>query len=182
MNKTKKQRTKKEHGIFKTLGYYTIEEEENFKKDIQAQRIEEDEELLNDNELLQRIYEDISLFYDDEKELLNKTIDNKILCIASMGLWNGRKTGYKILENYNLNEILQSFSCDEFKIYCDNYNIFFEGYHHDGKNYIEFREIKNMDNIDNLLNKIYNNETISRSLINYYTKPMTHYIKQIYGF
>ena len=180
MIKTKRKYQVKEHLIFKTYGFYTDEELQDFVNAENENRMEGEEKDTIES-LSDCICEDINLFYNDEKENLNKTLDNNIICIASMGLWNGKKSGYKIIGN-NLNDVIASFSCDEYKINTDNYNIKFEGYHHDGTNYIEFREIRNSDNIDNLCNKIYNNEEISRSLLNYYTKPMGHYIKGIYGY
>jgi len=171
---------KKERVIIKTYGYLSDKEIEDWKKDIQAYREDEDEEPLTDDQLTERIYDDISSSYSDERDNLNKTLDNNIIAIASLGLWNGRKSAYKILGN-NLNEILSSFSCDEYKIIYDYNNIKFEGYHHDGTNRVLFREIRNSENINTLCNKIYANETISSSMLNYYTKPMAHYIREIYG-
>ncbi len=176
----------KERTIFKTYGFYSSNFLEEFKKDIIANFEEMDnkelaEELkLNDDKLLNYLYEDINMFYEDEKINLNQKTDNNIIAIASMGLWNGRKTGYKILGN-NLNEILQSFSCEEFKIFYDGYNIKFEGYHHDGNNYILFREIKNSDNIECFTDLIYNNKNYSNNQLNYYTKSLRSYVKNIYG-
>ena len=111
---------------------------------------------------------------------MNIKTDNKIIAIANLGLWNGRKKGYKILSS-NVNSILSGFDCDYIEIYADRYNIKFKGYHHDGQNYIEFREIKDNVNIDNLLNDIYEGKEISRQKINYYTKSIRHYVADVYG-
>ena len=176
----------KQKTIFKTYGFYNDEELEQFKKDILENFKENDNmELFNEckdnkNKLSDYLHEDIAMFFEDEEINLNKTLNNNIIAIANMGLWNGRKTGYKILGN-NLNEILSSFSCDEFKIFYDGYNVKFEGYHHDGTNYILFREIKNMDNIENFENLIYNNKGYSNAQLNYYTKSLRSYVKNIYG-
>jgi hypothetical protein len=37
------------------------------------------------------------------------------------------------------------------------------------------------DEFDRLLNKLYDNEPITRQMINYYTKPLGKYVKQIFG-
>jgi len=187
LTKVKKTRKIKEHGIFKTLGFYNLKELEDFKKDVQENHKEnclfndEEFEELSDNEVFEKMHDDISMFYDDEKELLNKTLDNNIICIGSLGLWNGRKSGYKILGN-NLNEVLTSFDCDDVKIFADRFNIKSIASHHDGTNYYTFRLIKSMDNIDNLCNKIYVGDNISNSMLNYYTSPLGHEIQKIYGY
>lgn len=152
---------------------WAIESEKEFYSD--------DDFMPDDETIMNCINEDINLGYEDDKNYnLNKPLNNKILCITGLGLWNGKKSGYKILGN-NLNEVLDFISCDEVHIYFDGHNIKAEGYHHDGKNYAEFREIKDNVNIDTLLNKIYSGENISRSLLNYYTKPLGQYVKNIYG-
>ena len=63
-------------------------------KDITDDDIEEERQFLSKQD-----------FDDEYKYNLNKTLSNRILCIADLGLWHGRKTGYKLL-NDNLNEIL----------------------------------------------------------------------------
>ena len=170
----------KEHVIYKTYGFMTSGEIESFQKDIQANRIADGEEPLTDDQLTEQIYEDINLDYKDEVRNLDKALEGKILAIANLGLWNGRKSGYKILGS-NLKEVVGFFSCDEVKIYVKGHNIYFEGYHHDGINYIEFREIKNIDNVHKLTDKLYAGESVSRNQLNYYTKPLGKHVKEIYG-
>jgi len=131
------------------------------------------------NEAVEDDCKNNDLYLDDERANLDITLDNKILCIASMGLWNGRKQGYKILTN-NIKDILYS-DCDYCSWYSDGYNIKAKLVHHDGTNYIEYREIKNNDNIDNLLNDIYNGKTISRARLNYYTKSILPKVSKVYG-
>ena len=140
-----------------------------------------EKEVITDSEIYDTIISDIESDFDDDYNYnLNKLIDNDIIAIASIGRWDGRVSGYKVLSN-NLHDILNSFDCDEFKVYTDKYNVRFEGYHHDGRNSIEFRVIRDNVNIDNLLDKIYNNEPISRSVLNYYTKSLKPYITEVFG-
>ena len=137
-------------------------------------------EKLDEYEKMQKITNLLYEYFQDEVTNLNIKTDNNIIAIASLGLWNGRKKGYKILSS-NVNSILSGFDCDYIEIYADRYNIKFKGYHHDGQNYIEFREIKNNVNIDNLLNDIYEGKPISRQKLNYYTKSIRHYVADAYG-
>ena len=173
---------KKHTTIWKSYGMYSLEEmesEEKACKEFLSEAYPEIEQ--TEENVMQEIYDHIDMYSDDEKSNLFKILDGRILCIADMGLWNGRRSGYKILGN-NLNEILTTgIGCDEKEIYCDAYNVYAQGYHHDGRNHVEFREIREDRNIENLLDKIFSNQSISRREINYYTKSLNPYIKQIYG-
>ena len=168
--------------IWKSYGMYSLKELEVEEQDVKEWLSEcYPEEERTEEEITQKIYNRLDTYFDDETMNLDKQLDGRILAIADMGLWNGRRTGYKILGD-NLNEVLTSaIGCDEKEVYFDGHNIKAEGYHHDGRNYVEFREIKEGKNIDRLLNKIYNNEPISRNELNYYTKPLGKYVKQIFG-
>lgn len=169
--------------IFTTYGMLTNKELKEYedwaKESILTDDIEK--ETITDVEIMEAINIDIQIGFEDIYNYdLNRQINNTILAIASIGRWNGNFSGYKILSN-NLHDILDNFNCDEYVIYTDKHNVKFKGYHHDGRNYIEFRAIRDGVNIDNLLNKIYNNESISRSVLNYYTKSLKPYITEIYG-
>ena len=118
----------------------------------------------------------------DEQRNLNKQIDGRILIIADLGLWNGNKSGYKILGS-NIKEIfnISSRGFDYAEFYGDGYNIKGVEHHHDGTNYYEYRVIREDRNIENLLDAIYNGEEISRARLNYYTKSLYPYVAKIYG-
>ena len=166
--------------IWKSYGMYDLKELEELEHDTRENLKENGFEDYETVDVTDTMYEDIDMWFGDEQSNLYRVLDGRIICIASMGLWNGRRSGYKILGN-NLNEVLTcGIGCDEKEIYCDSYNVLAKGYHHDGSNYVEFREIREDRNIDNLLNKLYNNEEVTRKEINYYTKSLRPYIKEIY--
>lgn len=168
----------KHETIWKSYGMYSLEEIEQAEKNAK-ERLEEFEDTTTDVD--SAVYEDIDMWFDDERLNLHKILDGRILAIASMGLWDGRKSGYKILGN-NLNEILTcEIGCDEKELYYNSYNVYAEGYHHDGRNYVEFREIREDRNIEKLLDKIYLGQEVTRREINYYTKSLRPYIKEIFG-
>ncbi len=102
-----------------------------------------------------------------------------MLCIASLGLWYGTRTGYKIL-GYNLNDVLKQGQGDYYHVYFDGYNVLADDCHHDGTNHYEFRLIKDNVNIDVLLDKLYNG-TATRNDINNYTTSLRRYVSAIYG-
>ena len=134
---------------------------------------------LSDSEKDDIIYSDIESWYDAEKMNLDIQLDDDIIAIADLGLWNGRVSGYKLLSN-NLNEVLNVHG-DTIEIYAENRNIRARASHHDGTNYILFRKIRNDRDIDKLLDRIYEGKPISSSLLNYYTESLYPEIKEVYG-
>ena len=168
--------------IWKSYGMYSLKEMEQAEQDAREHLKENNLEDYETTDVTDTIYEDIDMWFEDEQSNLFRILDGRILCIADMGLWNGRRSGYKILGN-NLNEVLTcGIGCDEKEIYCDAYNVLAEGYHHDGRNHVEFREIREDTNYEELLNKLYDNEPITRAEVRKYTKSLRPYVKQIYGF
>lgn len=127
------------------------------------------------------LIEDMNMEYlDDERMNLNKKVDGRILVIADLGLWNGRRQGYKILGN-TISDILYDRNGEYLEWYGDGYNIKATVSHHDGTNYYEYRIIREDRNIDDLLNAIYNGEEITRKKLNYYTKSLYPEVANIYG-
>lgn len=172
---------KKHSTLWKSYGMLDLKEIEDYEKYAREDFESYGEEAITDSMIQQKIYEDIDMSFEDELLNLNKKLPNNIIAIADMGLWNGRVQGYKILGN-NLNEVVSStIGCDEKEVYCDAYNVRAVGYHHDGRNYVLYRELREDRNIDNFLEKIYNNETISSSTLNYYTKSLRPYVHEVYG-
>ena len=172
----------KHNGIWKSYGMLDLKEIEEYeqyaRENLEANGVGD----ITENDIQQEVYEDIDMFFEDEMMNLNKKLPNNIIAIADIGRWNGRVQGYKILGN-NLNEVVSSsIGCDEKEVYCDAYNVRATGYHHDGSNSVLFRELREDRNIDNFLEKIYNNETISSSTLSYYTKSLRPYVQEVYGF
>ena len=102
----------------------------------------------------------------------NIALNENIVCIADLGLWNGRKMGYKILRP-NLESIFEVPYLTS--LYVDKRgNVRGTGNHHDGTNYYLFREWK--DNLsdsqkETFLNKIYYEKVTSQD-ISRYTKSL----------
>lgn len=118
-------------------------------------------------------------YLEDERMNLDISTDGRILVIADLGFWFGRRQGYKII-NRNVSNILYD-DADYVEWYSDGHNIKATAIHHDGTNYYEYREIREDRNIDNLLNAIYNGEKITRQKLNYYTKSLHPYVAKVYG-
>ena len=127
------------------------------------------------------LIEDMNMEYlEDERCNLNEKVDGRILVIADLGLWYGRRQGYKILGN-TISDILYDRDGEYLEWYGDGYNIKATVSHHDGTNFYEYRVIREDRNIENLLDAIYNGEEINRKKLNYYTKSLYPYIAKIYG-
>lgn len=119
-------------------------------------------------------------YLDDERMNLNKVVEGRILVIADLGLWNGRKSAFKIVESGNIKDILGfTYDCAEF--YGDGYNIRGTEVHHDGTNHYLYRVIREDRNIVNLLNDIWDGKEITSKKLNYYTKSLYKDVAKVYG-
>ena len=140
----------------------------------------DDEDPSDEDAIYQWMNETNDMYLDDERCNLNKEVDGRILVIADLGLWNGRKSGYKIIESGNIRDILSD-RADYIEWYGDGYNIRATAHHHDGTNNYLYRVIREDRNIDNLLDAIYNGEGITSSKLNYYTKSLYKDVANVYG-
>ena len=139
-----------------------------------------DERHDNDDDLYKWMCETNSMYLEDEQANLNKKLDGRILIIADLGLWNGRKQGYRIVGS-NLNEIFNIGSFEYAEFYGDGYNIKGTEHHHDGTNYYEYRVIREDRNINDLLVDIYDGKEITRRRLNYYTRSLYKDVANVYG-
>jgi hypothetical protein len=119
-------------------------------------------------------------YFYDERMNLDKVVEGRILVIADLGLWNGRKSAYKIVESGNIKDILGfTYDCAEF--YGDGYNIRGTEVHHDGTNHYLYRVIREDRNIQNLLDDIYEGREYTMKKLNYYTKSLYKDVAKVYG-
>lgn len=151
-----------------------FEEERNMLKEMRAT----DE--VSDEEVYESLNRSKDYEFDDELCNLKKALNGRVLAIADLGLWNGRRQGYKLGTNL-LSECLTIGNEDSFELYYDGYNVRKTSHHHDGTNYILFREVRPNVNIDKFCDMIYNGEEISSRTLNYYTKSLRPYVKSVYG-
>ena len=177
----------KEHTIFKSLLFLTLEEENDWKKsiveclnDCSIRDEEEQEYSIDDYIVTERFYEDIWEDYDCQKANLNKTLPNNIIAIGTVGRWNGTFNGGKVFGN-NLNEILYAGDCDDINVYCDRYDVHSILAHHDGRHYMTYRMLKDGVDGEELLDKLIYGGGLSQRDITRYTTSLRPYIKDIYG-
>lgn len=145
-------------------------------------------EFLSDNDLVEDDYDyfrfvenELEARYSDEENNLSIPC-GQIIAIADLGTWRGRISGYKLSNKHNLNVIFAMLGDgDDVEIYVEGNDVKATVTHHDGINYITFREVRDGRNIKKLTNKIYYQEPISRQMISAYTKCLGDKVKQVYG-
>ena len=125
------------------------------------------------------LYETLDMYIYDERINLDIQTDNTLIALAEMGLWNGKRYGYKLIDDDNIKNTLYS-DCDLCSWYLDRYNFRSVQKHHDGTNYIMYRELKDDKYLDIVTNKAYMG-TLTDKDISRYTKSIKPLINKIYG-
>ena len=166
-----------EHIIFDN--HDNIDTMENTKQQISEQRDIPIEDV-TDNMVYDEWAEQETMWFNDELENLDQELDGRIIAIANLGLWDGRKSGYKI-GGTNLNEVMSIGNHDYVKVYSDGFNIRKQSSHHDGTNTMLFRMIRENRDIERFTDMIYNGKPISNSVLNYYTKSIEKNVRSIFG-
>lgn len=123
--------------------------------------------------------------FDDENVNLDIELDNgfnTIICIADLGLWSGRKSGYKMLAGNKVNQVLSQAQGDYYKVVYDSEtdDVKATDTHHDGTNYYTFRELKRNMDITILQDLIYYGKA-TQADIDKFTKPLGKYVRKVYG-
>ena len=122
-------------------------------------------------------------YLDDERANLNIALDEPILAIADLGLWDGRKSTYKIIKGNKISDCLYE-NDDYIEWYVDELGDFrARGSHHDGTNYYLYREFKpeaSEAQRENLLNKIYRGIATRRDITRV-TRRIGDRIADVYG-
>lgn len=117
-------------------------------------------------------------YLGDERMNLDKQVDGIIIAFADLGLWNGRRQGYKILGSI-INSIF-SVSEDDNEWYGDGYNIRGRLTHHDGTHHVLYRVAKDRDEAERIAGQIYNRE-IDEAGFRKRTRSLYPYVADIYG-
>lgn len=151
---------------------------EDARKDL-AEYLEVAVEEVTDKQVWDSIYENINYWYETEQNMLDVELEGDIIAFGSVGRWDGSFSGYKVLGS-NLKDILSYFNCDDVHVYYDRHGVHSVTYHHDGRNYMQFRLLRNDRNANLFLDKIYSG-SVTDNDIKYYTKSLRPIIKNIYG-
>jgi len=123
-------------------------------------------------------------YLEDNRYEMDVSVGSPIIIIADIGKWDGRHTGYRILESGNLRDCLYT-ELDGVTWYVDNKGDFrMDGYHHDGHNYYLYRKFKDGidgDVRDDFCEKILDH-TLTEEDIEAVTERLGDDISKIYGF
>lgn len=135
----------KEYNICKSYLFYTQEEEDFLKEDIQECEKECDREPLDEDELQDRMYDYINMDFEDFMISLknSKINNNKYVIIGTLGLWDGRKEIYPY-ECDTLEKAIWKCLNDmyDYSISEDQYgNLNIVACHHDGRNYFTIKKV-----------------------------------------
>lgn len=124
------------------------------------------------------MYESNSIYLGDERMNLDVKVNGVIVAYGVLGLWDGKHVGGKVV-GVNVSRILHT-ECDGAEWYCDQYNVRFNGVHHDGCNTILYRVAKDMKTANRLVDKIISGE-LTEDKFRKRTKSLRPYVAKVYG-
>ena len=138
---------------------------------------------LSERERMELMYEINGDYLDDERNNLDIQLSQPILVVADLGLWYGKRMGYKEIKSGNIRDCLYS-DTDYSTWYVDQLgDLRCDAIHHDGTNHYLYRVYKDdvtETQIDNLLAKIYEGRA-TRKDITRITRRLGDEIAAIYG-
>ena len=150
--------------------------------DIDAYNDCEEFEDLTEEQKYEYAAEDMRIWMDDEIVNLDKIVPGIPVYIADLGLWYGRRHGYRTESATNtIGEMLQkiSYNHDEFEWYCSDGDLKVAGYHHDGTNYFTLRYIPAAEKQE-IIEKIMDGEISLEEMLKH-TKSLEPLINEVYG-
>jgi hypothetical protein len=92
----------------------------------------------SEDELWRAMVDTNDLYLEDERRNLAVPVGGSLVILADLGLWNGRRFGFKVIPDATAADILYS-NCDYCRWYVDEEDVRFTGHHHDGTNHYLYR-------------------------------------------
>ena len=145
----------------------------NWAEDIKEWYPDED---LTESEMWNIAYENNMDNLEAEKANLNKELGTSLVMIADLGLWNGRRRGWKHINGTNLNDIFQGTCGDFVEWYVEDGDIKCDDIHHDGTNHYTYRAIKEDISEWEFDEMMYEGKDIDEL-----TVKLGNYVSEIYG-
>ena len=115
-------------------------------------------------------------YLNDERANLDKELGRTIVVIANLGLWNGRRNGWKLTNSTNLNGIFEGTCGDYVTWYVEDGEIKCDDTHHDGTNHYTYRVLK-----DDISDWEFEELMAEGKDIDELTEKLGHYVDEIYG-
>lgn len=133
-----------------------------------------------------------SFLYDYNREMFDCEVSNlshteeasgEIIAIAEMGLWNGRKLGYKLLDSRKISDCLTKVRHYDFnELYVDEHGELRSTHvHHDGTNHVLYRSLKpelTYAQVDEFTSLLYEGKEVD---IDKYTDKVGTIVSKVYG-
>ena len=152
---------------------------EDWRDDLEAEYPE-----LTEDQRIALMYEINGDYLDDERVNLNIQLSQPILVIGDLGLWYGRRSGYKEIESGNIRDCLYA-DTDYSTWYVDRLgDLRCAAIHHDGTNHYLYRAYKDgvrESQIDLLKDKLYRG-IATRADVTRITRRLGDDIARVYGF
>jgi len=152
---------------------------EDWRDDLEAEYPE-----LTEDQRIALMYEINGDYLDDERVNLNIQLSQPILVIGDLGLWYGRRSGYKEIESGNIRDCLYA-DTDYSTWYVDKLgDLRCDAIHHDGTNHYLYRAYKDgvrESQIDLLKDKLYRG-IATRADVTRITRRLGDDIARVYGF
>lgn len=160
----------------------------NYNLDFEGWRedLEEQHPEMTEEQRIELMYEINGDYLEDERENLNIQLGNPIIVIGDLGLWNGRRMGYKEIDSGNIRDCLYAGRDDIYSTwYVDKLgDLRCDTVHHDGTNHYLYRVWKDGvtdAQMDLLRAKLYRG-IATRADITRVTRRLGDDIAQVYGF
>lgn len=155
---------------------------EDYKDFLEINELDDDPN--DENELYKWMVETNEDYLADERMNLDIQLSQPIIVIADLGLWYGRKSGYRVIDSGNIKDCLYS-NTDYTEWYVDKYgDLSADAAHHDGTNHYLYRVFKDTateSQIENLKYKLYEGKA-TRADITRITRRLGDEIAAVYGF
>lgn len=139
---------------------------------------------LTEDQRIALMYEINGDYLDDERTNLNIQLSQPILVIGDLGLWYGRRSGYKEIESGNIRDCLYA-DTDYSTWYVDKLgDLRCDAIHHDGTDHYLYRAYKDgvrESQIDLLKDKLYRG-IATRADVTRITRRLGDDIARVYGF
>ena len=152
---------------------------EDWRDDLEAEYPE-----LTEDQRIALMYEINGDYLDDERINLNIQLSQPILVIGDLGLWYGRRSGYKEIESGNIRDCLYA-DTDYSTWYVDKLgDLRCDAIHHDGTDHYLYRAYKDgvrESQIDLLKDKLYRG-IATRADVTRITRRLGDDIARVYGF
>lgn len=159
----------------------------NYDLDYEKERewMEEEYPELTEDQRIEKMYEMNADNLDADRNNLNILVSGEILAIADLGLWHGRRTGYKEITSRRISDCLYSERDTEWATWWvdGKGDLCAEFIHHDGRNYVTYREWKegvSETQKENLKVKLMRGEA-TRKDITRLTRKLGDRIAAVYG-